>query len=118
MMDVQPSISVLNHAQKEQVHAYAKELLDTVGMRVDCPRARDLLAHKGGRQLVDNRIAIPGELIDWAIQAAPETIAIFDRTSAPAFTLGAEDARTRFGIGVTNLYYQDPGTDGVTPFTL
>jgi trimethylamine--corrinoid protein Co-methyltransferase len=30
------------------------------------------------------------------------------------FSLGAD--RTRFGIGVTNLYYQDPATDDVTPF--
>ncbi len=33
----------------------------------------------------------------------------------PAFNLGSE--ATRFGIGVTNLYYQDPASEAVTPFT-
>jgi trimethylamine--corrinoid protein Co-methyltransferase len=33
------------------------------------------------------------------------------------FQLGISDSpQTRFGIGVTNLYYQDPKTDAVTPF--
>jgi trimethylamine--corrinoid protein Co-methyltransferase len=41
-------------------------------------------------------------------------IPIYDRRGEAAFTLG--DGQTRFGSGVTNLYYQDPVTDAVEPF--
>jgi trimethylamine--corrinoid protein Co-methyltransferase len=39
---------------------------------------------------------------------------IYNRLGEPVFRLGAD--RARFGIGVTNLYYQDPASDAVTPF--
>jgi trimethylamine--corrinoid protein Co-methyltransferase len=117
-MNVSPSIRVFNQDQKEALHTYVKELLATVGLRVDCPQAHALFTRNGATPVVDKRITIPEDLIEWAIQTAPKTIEIFDRTGDPAFTLGAEDARTRFGVGVTNLYYQDPATDQVTPFSL
>jgi trimethylamine---corrinoid protein Co-methyltransferase len=53
--------------------------------------------------------------VEWAIQTAPGEIDVFGRRGDPAFRLGAD--RARFGVGVTNLYYQDPSTDEVVPFT-
>ena len=49
---------------------------------------------------------LPPELVESAIRSAPPSIEIFTRTGEPAFHLGVD--RTRFGAGVTNLYYQDP----------
>lgn len=117
-MDIQPSINVLSPSQKAQVHEYVKDLLATVGMRVDCPQARELLLENGCRDLGNDRVALSGERIEWAIESAPSTVALYDRTGASAFTLGETQARTRFGVGVTDLYYQDPASDDVTPFTL
>jgi len=52
------------------------------------------------------------------VKAAPSTVDIYDRNGDFAFQMGdAEKNKTRFGFGVTNLYYQDPGTDKITPFT-
>jgi len=116
-MNICPTISVLSREQKEQVHVYAKELLATVGMRMDCPRAHELMVKNGSRDLGQSRITIPGELIEWALAAAPAEIEIFQRTGQPAFKLGGAENSTRFGVGVTNLYYQDPVTDGITPFS-
>jgi hypothetical protein len=53
-------------------------------------------------------------LVEWAIRAAPPTVDIYNRLGDLVFRLG--DDRARFGVGVTNLYYQDPATDLVTPF--
>ena len=52
--------------------------------------------------------------MEWAIEFAPATIDVFDRGGQPAFRLG--DGETRFGVGVTNLWYQDPATDELAPF--
>ena len=51
-----------------------------------------------------------------ALSTAPSTVEVFNRLGQPAFTLGAAGG-TRFGVGVTNLYYQDPLSEAVTPFT-
>jgi trimethylamine--corrinoid protein Co-methyltransferase len=117
-MQINPSISVFDQDQKAVLHTYVKELLETVGLRVDCPQARELLTQHGATTVADQHLAIPGDLIEWAIQTAPKTVSIFDRAGNPAFTLGEGAAGTRFGVGVTNLYYQDPATDEVTPFTM
>ena len=60
---------------------------------------------------------IPRETVAWALSVAPARVTLYDRRGAPAFTLdaaGQEGVRfggARFGIGVTNLYYQEPETD-------
>ena len=59
-----------------------------------------------------------GRLVAWALSVAPARVTIYDRRGAPAFTLDAAGQEgARFGIGVTNLYYQEPETDAVVPFT-
>jgi len=55
--------------------------------------------------------------VAWALGAAPSNVAVFKRTGEPAFTLGPGGGGARFGIGTTNLHYQDPLTDAVVPFT-
>ena len=112
---VQPRITVLTSEQVEQVHNYSLQILSSVGVRVDSDQAREIFARAVGPSWVeDDRVRIPRELVEWALQVAPSTVEIYDRQGQPAFRLG--DDRTRFGIGVTTLYYQDPETDEVVPF--
>jgi len=112
---VQPRITVLTSEQVEQVHNYSLQILSSVGVRVDSDQAREIFARTVGPSWVeDDRVRIPRELVEWALQVAPSTVEIYDRQGQPAFRLG--DDRTRFGIGVTTLYYQDPETDEVVPF--
>jgi trimethylamine--corrinoid protein Co-methyltransferase len=68
----------------------------------------------GGSADDGDRLRIPREVVEWALEAAPQAVDVYDRAGSLAFRLG--DDRTRFGIGVTSLYYQDPGTDEVVPF--
>jgi len=111
---VKPSLTVLSQEQIEQVHDYSVRILSSVGVRVDSERARQLFARASSSPKIDgDRVRIPGELVDWALEAAPSTVEVYDRRGNLAFRLPGE---ARFGIGVTALYYQDPETDKVTPF--
>jgi trimethylamine--corrinoid protein Co-methyltransferase len=100
----------------EKVHEGSLQILSRVGVRVDSRRALDVFARKGGPSIrIDgSRVFFESDVVDWAIQASPPTIDVYDRRGGHAFTLG--DGQTRFGAGVTNLYYQDPMTEQVVPF--
>lgn len=111
---VRPSLTVLSDAQREQIHEYSLEILSSVGVRVGSERARQLLAGAAGPAAQDGaRVRIPRDLVNWALRVAPERAEVFDRRGNLAFRL---PDRTRFGIGVTSLYYQDPLAGQVTPF--
>ena len=117
MSQAQPHLTLLSEEQKNQVHAWSLRILSETGVRVDSTAARRLLLHPGGCPVDDARARIPAELVTWALESAPDRVEIYDRLGRHSFTLGAGGDGTRFGIGVTNLLYQDPETDAVTPFT-
>lgn len=116
MSQVVPRLNVLSAGLISEVHARSLEILAKVGVRVDSPGARAILTRAAGGPRGDGPVRLPSELVDWALSAAPPGIAVFRRTGEPAFELGAGGNGTRFGIGVTNLYYQDPLTDAAVPF--
>jgi trimethylamine--corrinoid protein Co-methyltransferase len=116
MSRAQPHLTLLSDDQKERVHAWSLRILSEPGVRVDSPAIRKLLAHSGGCKVEDDRVRVGAEVVTWALQSAPANVEIYDRQGRHAFCLGAGGDTTRFGIGVTNLYYQDPETDAVTPF--
>jgi trimethylamine--corrinoid protein Co-methyltransferase len=117
MSTVFPKISLLDSKQIDQVHKYSLQILSSVGIRVDAGQARHLFL-KAGCKIKDRQVFIPPEIVEWAIDAAPVKVDIYDRKGQLAFQLGSGDEnKTRFGIGVTNLFYQDVQTDKVTPFT-
>jgi trimethylamine--corrinoid protein Co-methyltransferase len=117
MSEVQPAINVLSKAQLDSIHNYSLEILSRVGIRVDSARARKLFARAMNVAEKDKVVRIPAERVDRALATAPSVLDIYDRLGNFRFQLGISDSpQTRFGIGVTNLYYQDPKTDAVTPF--
>jgi trimethylamine--corrinoid protein Co-methyltransferase len=112
---VQPNLSVLDQKQIKKVHENSLQILSSVGLRVDSPEAQKLFARAIGLQAVDgDRVRIPPDLVEWAIQASPARIDIYDRKGALAFRLPDQ---VRFGVGVTSLYYQEPETDRTVHFT-
>ena len=118
MSEVQPAVSVLTPAQFDEIHHCSLKILAEIGIRVDSPRARELLVAAGCHLNDDRIVRIPAGLVARALTTAPATVDIHDRTGTLRFQLGnARSRSTRFGIGVTNLYYQDPQTDAVTAFT-
>ena len=118
---VRPAFSLLDAEQMAFVHARSLEILSSTGVRVHSRRVMEVLRVSDGVEVDGDpaagraRVCFQEGLVDWAIQAAPGEIDIFGRRGEPAFRLGAD--RARFGVGVTNLYYQDPSNDEVVPFT-
>jgi trimethylamine--corrinoid protein Co-methyltransferase len=112
---VKPNLVVMDRKQLKKVHEYSLEILSSVGLRVDSKEARNLFVKAIGPHAFDgDLIRIPSDLVEWAIKTAPSHIDIYDRKGAPAFRLPDQ---ARFGVGVTALYYQDPETDMMFPFT-
>ena len=112
---VQPRISLLSVEQIETIHQSALRILSEVGVRFDSPKARSIFERVDGAQIdADNLVKFTPELVAWAIEAAPAVVDIYSREGELAFRLGAD--RTRFGIGVTSLYYLDPISSELTPF--
>jgi len=112
---IRPHIDVLNEEQIQRIHAAALEILWTVGVRVDSARARQIFAQVAGVSVAGERVRIPAGLVEQALATVPPVVEVFDRRGERAFRLG--DDQARFGIGVTALFYQDPLTDAVTPFS-
>ena len=111
---VQPKLTILSQEQIAQIHEYSVQILSSTGVRVDSARALALLSRTVGPSGIEgDRVRIPRDLVDWALQAAPSSIGVYDRNGNLRFSLPGQ---ARFGIGVTALYYQDPATDQVEIF--
>ena len=110
MKEVQPHLQVLNTEHIDFIHRKSIEVLQTIGVRVDSPRARQLFQKAGDCQVDDDRVKIGAEVVQFAIEAAPATIDIFDRHGGHRFELTSQNPQTRFGVGVTNLYFHCPDT--------
>jgi len=110
-----PRLTLLSEDQKAQVHAYALRVLAQTGVRVDSPGVLRFLEGKLGSRAEADVLRLPPEIIEEAIRSAPKVIEVYDRAGNLTFRLG--DDRLRFGVGVTALFYQDPLTDDITPFT-
>ena len=116
--EVSPRINVLTLEQIEYIHARSLEILSSVGARVDSPEAREIFVKSGCKFNSENIVKIPADLVAAAIKSAPSFVDVYNRLGQHAFRVGASpNPRTRFGVGVTNLYYQEPATDMVAPFT-
>jgi len=121
---VRPQITVLSQEQIARIHAASLQILSTVGIRVDSERARQVFARAIGKTAAAGRVRIPRQLVERALATAPSNVEVYDRQGNLTFHLGPPmkngpngEVQTRFGIGVTALYYQDPETDEVVPFT-
>ncbi len=118
MSQIKARLNVLSEEQIQTIHDMAITILEKTGIRVDDPNARAIFKKATGQDLKDNRVSIPREIVEWAVEASPSKIDLLRRDGLPGFSLDSQDnEETIFGIGVTNLYYQDPLTDKVESFT-
>ncbi len=115
MNNVRPQLTLLNEEQIQQTHQYALRILSETGVRVDSPSVVEMLKKMKQVEVEGRSVKLSAELVESAIQSAPSTIQMYDRRGSPVFNLG--DGRLRFGVGVTALYYQEPVSDNLEPFT-
>lgn len=117
MLDLKPEIKVMTREQINKVHRDALKILEDTGVVVDDQSARKIFEKALGKTGQDHRIKISRDLVKWAIKAAPSDIRIYDRLGRKSFKLKGDGSRdTVFGIGVTNLHYQDPVDNTIQPF--
>jgi len=115
---VRPKLQLLAPAQMEAVHRYSVEILETIGVRVESDTALETFCRLGAVEVRDDIVRIHEELIDHAIHTAPSSVEIFNRNGDSAFHLGKQQGdETYFGIGVTNMYFQDVEDSRIEPFT-
>ena len=113
---VQPSINFLSPEAIALVHNCSLKILSEIGIRVDSENAIKLLRKSNGVTLLDDQhVVFHPDTVEWAILQAPSFIDIYNRKREITFRLGED--RTRFGIGVTNLFYESPDTGEISPFT-
>jgi len=111
-----PSYRLLSMGQIERIHAATLEILETVGVNIGHPGARDLLAEAGCTVRNDGTVLIPGPLVEDAIQSAPSSVTIYNRLGEKALQL--EDHRIHFGLGTDLAKVYDLETGQLRESTL
>ena len=94
---------VLSRGDCAAIHEASLEMLERTGCKVEYEGARDLLK-AAGCGMDGDRVRIPNRLVKWALQAAPQKVALYSRTGQRAMVLEG-----------SNTYY---GTGSDCPFTL
>ena len=115
---VRPKLQLLAPEQREAVHRYSVEILEKTGVRVESDTALESFRRSGAAEIHGDVVCIQEQLIDHAIHAAPASLEVFDRDGDTAFHLGKRQGdETYFGIGVTNMYFQEVEDGRIEPFT-
>jgi trimethylamine--corrinoid protein Co-methyltransferase len=115
-LHIVPSLKVLSPEAISLIHQSSIRILSELGIRVYSAKAiKYFKASPGVKFLDEQHLVLQPEIVEWAIQQCPSIIDIYNRKGDLVIHLG-EDI-TRFGIGVTNLFYQDPATNEILPFT-
>jgi len=117
VFSLKPKLRVLTREQIDKVHTDALLILEKTGVVVDNQEARKRFEKALGKSHENHLIHIPRDLVQWAVNAAPSEIQIYDRLGSPCFDLkGDGTQKSIFGIGVTNLHYHDPFKKTIQPF--
>ncbi len=111
-----PQLQLLSPDQIQRIHQSSLDILSTTGFRVDSVDARRIFEKSGDARVDDSHVYLQNDLVEWALENAPAEIDVYQRDGEHAFRLGG-GGPARFGVGVTNLYYQDPATGQPLPFT-
>jgi trimethylamine--corrinoid protein Co-methyltransferase len=90
---------VLDTQEILQIDCASREILETIGIKIDLKRARDILRDAGSSVDEDSHIArIPASLIDRALQTAPPHFTVYGND--PSVQIHPGSGRTYFaGIG-------------------
>jgi len=106
-MQVKPKLILLNSEQIQKIHKSSVRILENSGIQVESKTALRIFEKSEGVKIRDHVVYLREELIDHAIRHAPSTIEIFNKHGKSAFHLGDMQVNeTRFGIGVTNTWFQ------------
>jgi trimethylamine--corrinoid protein Co-methyltransferase len=116
---VKPHISIFTGEQMELVHRNSIHILKNTGIKTGSLKALNIFKKSGDVIIHDDKVKMSDDIVRWAIEKCPKSIQIYDRAGNAGFNLGDADLNHPvFGIGVTNLNYQNPEDETVEPFSL
>lgn len=107
---------LLTDAQLEEIHHAALEILARTGTRVFDAQARGLLTDAGCTVHDVDLVKFPAQVIERALETAPSSIELSNRSGEPAMILG--DHRTYYGTGSDLPHTRDLETGERRPSVL
>ena len=106
-MQVTPKLILLDSEQIHKIHKSSVRILEDIGIKVESKTALQIFKKSAGLKIQDHIVYLSEELIDHALGIAPSTVEIFNKLGKSVFHLGnMQENETRFGIGVTNTWFQ------------
>jgi trimethylamine--corrinoid protein Co-methyltransferase len=112
----QPRLYLLSPEGIDDLDQAARTILESTGLNVHHPEARQLMMARGARAAEGARLVIPSSLVDRALGTAPREVTIYDRLGRPAMPLGPH--RIYFGTGSDLMQTRDLDTGQRRPSTL
>lgn len=110
-----PALSYLDDEKIKKIHDSSIQILEQTGCKIHHAGVLDLLKSKGVKVGLDERVYIPEDLVDQAIEQAPSRITIYDRDQKPAMIL--EKNNVYYGTGSDCQYILDMETGRPEDFT-
>ncbi len=111
---MRPRLQVIDEAQIREIHGAAAWILEKTGVRLTHPKAREVFAGAGAR-IEKDRVYIPRETVEDAIEKAPARFVLGNRRGEEAIVL--EKDISWFGATLDDIYYLDPYTGQRRSFT-
>ena len=105
---IQPTLTLLNEVQKDEIHSRSLEILERAGNIVKDEEAIRLLKEAGCWIKDGDRVFIPGRVVEEVLMSVPHRIPIANRKGKPALYL--EDRRAYFGTGSETINVIDIDT--------
>ena len=90
-----PRFRRLDDQQLNRIHEASLQILSRVGVTVDCEEALELLDGAGADVSNQKRVLIPGDLVEKALETAPNTVVLHKRDGTPFVELSGN--RCYFG---------------------
>ncbi|PWH20928.1 MAG: trimethylamine methyltransferase [Ardenticatenia bacterium] len=87
----------LSEEQCQRLHNASLQILERTGVRLYLQEALDLLKRAGAEVFDGNRVRIPAQLVERALETAPKRLVVYDRNGRP--TLFLEGYRSYYGPG-------------------
>ena len=102
-----PELKILSTPDKEKIFDAALQVLENVGMQLHHDPALKILERAGCTIEANQCVKIPQELVNKAMESAPENIPIYNRLGEVVMELGGR--RAYFGTGSDLMYAYDVG---------
>ncbi len=102
-------LTYLSGADKQAIYDAALDIIAGIGMRVLHEEARELLGDAGCTVTDADLVRIPRTLVKRARATAPNMIEVYDRTGAPAMSLGGRNSYFGTGSDLMSTYDLETG---------